>query len=110
MKVQDIIYQICLLVGFKILIQASMTLIGLVYQYAIMKCFSNDLRLRYFAKKPYALVTGASDGIGLSFCKTLAEKYGFNLIMVSRSESKLKAAKEEVLKISKNKVDVVTVV
>ena len=38
-----------------------------------------------------ALVTGASDGIGLEFCKELAAK-GFNLILVARREVKLKEA------------------
>ena len=88
MKVEDIFYQISLLVGLKIVIQTIMSLIGLIYQYLIVKHLfpKNDLRGRYFGTKPFALVTGASDGIGLSFCKVLASKYGFNLIMVSRSQ------------------------
>jgi hypothetical protein len=36
----------------------------------------------------YALVTGASDGIGLAYCKHLSS-LGFNILMVSRNESKL---------------------
>ena len=35
-----------------------------------------------------ALVTGASDGIGLEFCKILASR-GYNLILVARREAKL---------------------
>jgi short-subunit dehydrogenase len=37
-----------------------------------------------------ALVTGASDGIGLEFCTILASR-GYNLILVARRESKLNA-------------------
>jgi short-subunit dehydrogenase len=37
------------------------------------------------------MVTGASDGIGLAYCKLLAQE-GFNIIMVSRNEEKLKKA------------------
>lgn len=45
----------------------------------------------------WAVVTGASDGIGLAYCKHLA-KMGFNIMMVSRSEEKLKAAKQDIEK------------
>ena len=45
----------------------------------------------YGGKGTWALITGASDGIGLEFCKQLAQE-GFNICLVSRSESKLKDA------------------
>ena len=38
-------------------------------------------------------MTGATDGIGLEFCKQLARD-GFNIILVSRTESKLQAVVE----------------
>ena len=44
----------------------------------------------YGGKGTWALVTGATDGIGLEFCKQLARD-GFNICLVSRTESKLKA-------------------
>lgn len=42
-------------------------------------------------------MTGATDGIGLEFCKQLARD-GFNIILVSRTESKLQAVVENDLK------------
>lgn len=50
-----------------------------------------------FAEKygPWALIAGASDGVGLAFAKQLA-KEGLKLILVSRSQAKLDAAAAEV--------------
>ena len=39
--------------------------------------------------KKFALVTGASSGIGLQICHSLAKR-GYNIILTSRSENKLK--------------------
>ena len=40
--------------------------------------------------KSFALVTGASSGIGLQICHSLASR-GYNVILTSRSEDKLKS-------------------
>ena len=62
-------------------------------------CFRQkmDHFTRYGGKGTWALVTGATDGIGLEFCKQLA-KEGFNICLVSRTESKLKGVAENDLK------------
>ncbi len=39
-------------------------------------------------EKSWAMVTGASDGIGAEYCRTLALQ-GYNLIMVGRNYNKL---------------------
>ncbi|KAA6427626.1 MAG: hypothetical protein FRX49_02289 [Trebouxia sp. A1-2] len=45
----------------------------------------------------WAVVTGATDGIGRALCDNLARK-GLNVLLISRTESKLVAAAEEVAK------------
>lgn len=47
-----------------------------------------------YGKKSWSLVTGATDGIGKAFCFELA-KEGFNIILVSRTLSKLNKVSEE---------------
>ena len=46
--------------------------------------------------EPWAIVTGASDGIGLAFAEELASQ-GFNVILHGRNEQKLQGVKERLL-------------
>lgn len=46
------------------------------------------------SEKSWALVTGASDGIGLGFCHELARR-GFNIVLLSRTKAKLEKAAAE---------------
>ena len=55
--------------------------------------------------KAWAVVTGTTSGIGLAFCHAFA-KLGFNVLMVSRNESKLREIKAEILKTCQTKVKV----
>lgn len=48
-------------------------------------------------KDSYAIITGASDGIGLEYARQLAAK-GYNLLLLSRTESKLQKIQEELQK------------
>jgi 17beta-estradiol 17-dehydrogenase / very-long-chain 3-oxoacyl-CoA reductase len=52
-----------------------------------------------YGKGSWAVVTGASDGIGAAYCKILA-KDGFNIALVSRTMSKLQTVEKECLKIN----------
>jgi 17beta-estradiol 17-dehydrogenase / very-long-chain 3-oxoacyl-CoA reductase len=45
-------------------------------------------------KGSWALVTGCTDGIGRAYCEELASR-GFNLVLVSRTASKLAQMEEE---------------
>ena len=48
--------------------------------------FTESVDLKYYGK--WAVVTGATDGIGKAFCEQLAQK-GMNIVLVSRSMEKL---------------------
>ncbi len=54
-------------------------------------------RFQVKGKKNWVLITGASDGIGKAVTDKFA-KSGFNVMMLSRTESKLATLKEELLK------------
>lgn len=51
-----------------------------------------------YGEKSWALVTGSSDGIGKEFALQLA-KEGFNVILLARTEAKLQAVRQEILKL-----------
>ncbi|CAD5214795.1 unnamed protein product [Bursaphelenchus xylophilus] len=66
-----------------------------VYFYAPMK------DLKKLAKTDWAAVTGATDGIGKQYAIQLA-KQGMNLVLISRTQSKLDDVREEILKLNPN--------
>ena len=55
---------------------------------------SPDLKIKYGIGS-YALVTGATDGIGKAFCEALAQK-GINIILVSRNQKRLDRVATEI--------------
>jgi len=68
---------------------------------------SHDLLSRY-GDKSWVLVTGATDGIGKGFAMSFA-KLGFNIVLVSRTQSKLDEVAEEIKKETDYKVEVKTI-
>jgi len=63
-------------------------LIKTMWRYKVWKP-SLNLKTRYPGR--WAVVTGASDGIGLGFCKVLARQ-GYDVCLVSRNQQKLEDA------------------
>lgn len=66
-----------------------------VFDFCYVYFFRPSRNLQRFGS--WAVVTGATDGIGKAYCEALARK-GLNLVLVSRTESKLKACEEEMRK------------
>ncbi|EGT42682.1 hypothetical protein CAEBREN_19665 [Caenorhabditis brenneri] len=58
--------------------------------------FFRPIDLKKKAGASWAIVTGATDGIGKSYCFELARR-GFNIYLVSRTESKLVQTKKDIL-------------
>ena len=53
--------------------------------------------LHRLAGGKWAVITGATDGIGKAYAFELARK-GFNLVLISRTQSKLDETKDEIVK------------
>lgn len=68
----------------------------LFYKHFIRK--GHNLKARY-GKDSWVIVTGATDGIGKGLCEEFA-KTGFNIILVSRTLSKLNDVANELKKIN----------
>ena len=81
-----------------IVLKAIFNVFYLVYRHYIRKPF--DLKLRY-GEGSWVIVTGATDGIGKSMCIEFA-KLGFNIILVSRTLSKLNDVANELKLINSN--------
>ena len=59
--------------------------------------FAKPKDLKALAGADWAIVTGSSDGIGKAYAKELAAR-GFNLVLISRTQSKLENVQKEILK------------
>ena len=84
------------LVGFLILLNLVSGLLNFVYRHTVkgipdyLKRYGDGQRYG----KTWAVVTGGSDGIGLQFCRELAQQ-GFNICIVSRNLDKMKIKVKE---------------
>ncbi|KAL3893842.1 MAG: hypothetical protein SGCHY_005609, partial [Lobulomycetales sp.] len=72
------------------------TLLRLLAKFVLPSWSSSALLKRCCKDNAYAVVTGASEGIGREFSLQLAKK-GFNLVILSRTKAKLDALKKELL-------------
>lgn len=85
-----------------------LTLLLWVYWYVKRLFFTKPFSLsERYGRNSWVVITGGSEGIGLGFAKRLAQE-GFNLVLISRSEEKLKKAKEELLHVNQL-IDVLTI-
>ena len=86
------LFQLFTAVGAAVTLKAAYDLTSFVYFHFL----SPPKYHRYlYGDAPYALVTGATDGIGKEIAKELYGK-GFNLIIHGRNPEKLKKVQEEI--------------
>ena len=91
---------LCLLTVFTGAIKTLGLLLGFM-SFMFRHCFrcKQNLLKRYGGKGTWAVVTGASDGIGAEFCRQLAED-GFNICLISRTQEKLVSVESELKRIA----------
>jgi 17beta-estradiol 17-dehydrogenase / very-long-chain 3-oxoacyl-CoA reductase len=88
---------ICYIIGLHALALAIYYIASTLYL-----IFSSPFNLiNRYGRGTWAVVTGASDGIGEGFCYELARD-GFNVCLVSRSIEKLKRVEDNIKKINTN--------
>ncbi|KAL7553477.1 hypothetical protein ACHAWF_016752 [Thalassiosira exigua] len=75
--------------GGLVVLKFALGLLGTFYRYQLRP----SVKLTKCGK--YAVVTGATDGIGKAYSLALAKR-GMSLVLISRTESKLKAVAEEI--------------
>lgn len=86
---EDPLSAIIILAGGFGVLKFALGLLDVLYKYLLRP----SLKVTKFGK--YAVITGATDGIGKAYALALAKK-GMSLILVSRTESKLAAVAEEI--------------
>ena len=91
----SLVCKICFWVGFTYILTLLIDLVYEIYSKYFVKLDKN-LILNKFGEKSYVLITGSSDGIGLGFAD-LFGKLGFNLILWSRTQSKLERVRSDLL-------------
>lgn len=70
-----------------------------LYPHILAKRLGHVIDLKTLGK--WAVITGATDGIGKSYAKQLAKR-GLNVFLISRSEDKLQATADEIKKLTPN--------
>jgi 17beta-estradiol 17-dehydrogenase / very-long-chain 3-oxoacyl-CoA reductase len=104
MSIVDIIFEPIKYFFYAYLIFVFIKIVLFIYKNFIRK--RHNLQLRYGGKDTWAMITGATDGIGRGFCEELARE-GFNIILVSRTLDKLQKVAQEISSEFKVKTHVV---
>ncbi|XP_037048376.1 very-long-chain 3-oxoacyl-CoA reductase-like [Bradysia coprophila] len=78
---------------FVVVIQVVFGVFRWLYGNVIGPTFLEPINLRHYGD--WALVTGATDGIGKQYARSLAKR-GFNIVLVSRTLSKLESVAKEI--------------
>jgi len=86
--------KVALIIGYGFLSYLLLQILIILFSKLFLK---KDIS-KCYGKGTWAIITGASDGIGKGFAFTLAKK-GFNLVLLARSESKLAQTQKEITQI-----------
>lgn len=82
-------------IGAILLVITAVTVVRWLWKYIWLPLQPQGPRLtERYGRGSWVLITGASDGLGKAFAQELAQ-YGFNLILVSRTQEKLNRLKAE---------------
>lgn len=91
--IADLIRPALSIVGAAYLAKVALSLLAYVYNLFLKPGASLS---KFKAAKDWAVVTGATDGIGKAYAMALAKK-GLNVLIVSRTQDKLEAVRQEIL-------------
>jgi 17beta-estradiol 17-dehydrogenase / very-long-chain 3-oxoacyl-CoA reductase len=81
--------------GAILLVVAAVNVVRWLWQYLWLPSQAQGSRLaERYGRGSWVLITGASDGLGKAFARELA-RYGFNLLLVSRTQEKLSRLQAE---------------
>ena len=95
---QDKFEMVCQLVGLSVIGYFSLkTIFGLYKKLRRLL----PLDLSRYGKGSWAVVTGASDGIGRALCEELALQ-GFNIVLIARNKEKLEKVAQELNVLNKD--------
>ena len=87
-------------------VAVSLYLVYQVVRWTYLNFFKPVDLSAYIRGQSWAIVTGATDGIGLAYAQVLAE-HGFNILLVSRTQSKLEDVKARIQSKCRVQVDFV---
>lgn len=102
--VESYFYTFCFLIGLLKLVPVLLNIYNFVWRNFIAE--EVNLLQKYGGEKSWAIITGASDGIGAEIAIQVAKR-GFNVVLVSRTRAKLDKVSEMISKESNVKVKVV---
>ena len=92
-RIRDVLAVVGLMCIGKVFVDCSWAVAGVARIFLLSKFASlSHLKEKY---GPWALVTGATDGIGKEYARELARQ-GLNVVLVSRSHDKLTKVAQEI--------------
>uniref|UniRef100_A0AC34RNA3 Uncharacterized protein n=1 Tax=Panagrolaimus sp. JU765 TaxID=591449 RepID=A0AC34RNA3_9BILA len=96
------------IIAYTTIVLFSHKIIYAIYRVFFVHLIAKSKDLHELAGGKWALITGSSDGIGKAYALEFAKR-GFNLILISRTKSKLENVKANCLEITSGKIQVLII-